>query len=85
MGGVPGLIVDNAMGAAWKPTYGQIHRDLSPLNAAMPTPQYAAAPPASNPVIQTALNPATPMPLTPAVSMPLNSASPGSESLSHTY
>lgn len=32
VGGIPGLIVDNATGAAWQPRESQIHRQLSPLD-----------------------------------------------------
>ena len=32
IGGIPGLIVDNATGAAWKPKRSEIHRQLEPLN-----------------------------------------------------
>jgi hypothetical protein len=31
VGGIPGLIVDNATGAAWKPTTSVVHSELSPL------------------------------------------------------
>src|SRR5690349_18104594 len=31
IGGVPGLLVDNATGAAWKPRHTEIHGQLAPL------------------------------------------------------
>ncbi len=31
IGGIPGLIVDNATGAAWQPRHSEIHRQLLPL------------------------------------------------------
>jgi hypothetical protein len=31
IGGIPGLIVDNATGAAWKPKHEEIHQELTPL------------------------------------------------------
>ena len=58
VGGIPGLIVDNATGAAWEPKCSEIHTQLAPLggpdqgmmysdNQPMPpspaeTPQYVA-------------------------------------------
>ncbi len=46
IGGIPGLIVDNATGAAWQPSHAEIHRQLLPLGG--PTQQmiYSANPPA---------------------------------------
>lgn len=35
IGGIPGLIVDNATGAAWQPRHSEIHRQLEPLGASM--------------------------------------------------
>jgi hypothetical protein len=32
IGGVPGLIVDNATGAAWRPRHSQIHSQLAPIS-----------------------------------------------------
>jgi hypothetical protein len=32
VGGIPGLIVDNATGAAWEPRCSEIHSHLAPLN-----------------------------------------------------
>lgn len=32
IGGIPGLIVDNATGAAWKPKQTEIHRQLNPIS-----------------------------------------------------
>lgn len=31
IGGIPGLVVDNATGAAWQPRHSEIHRQLAPL------------------------------------------------------
>lgn len=54
IGGIPGLIVDNATGAAWKPKQSEIHRQLAPLggpdqglmySANPPVPQDSAQPP----------------------------------------
>lgn len=42
IGGVPGLVVDNATGAAWQPRQKEIHRELTPLDA----PEFAQAQPA---------------------------------------
>ncbi len=38
-GGIPGLVVDNATGAAWKPCQQEIHRQLIPLDG----PEHARA------------------------------------------
>lgn len=39
IGGIPGLVIDNATGAAWKPSRDEIHRQLDPL----PGGQYLGA------------------------------------------
>jgi hypothetical protein len=41
VGGIPGLIVDNATGAAWKPRRAEIHQNLAP-SAIPPEPAAAA-------------------------------------------
>jgi hypothetical protein len=43
LGGIPGLIVDNATGAAWKPRESTIYRQLTPIYTAQ-----QGQPPASN-------------------------------------
>jgi uncharacterized protein YceK len=45
IGGVPGLIVDNATGAAWKPKEPEIHRQLAPLSGPDQGAMYSANPP----------------------------------------
>jgi uncharacterized protein YceK len=45
VGGVPGLIVDNATGAAWKPSQSEIHSQLTPLANQQP-PMISSNPPA---------------------------------------
>jgi hypothetical protein len=45
VGGIPGLIVDNATGAAWKPRRSEIHQQLSPLPGLPMEPYYSAAQP----------------------------------------
>jgi hypothetical protein len=47
VGGVVGLVVDNATGAVWKPTETEIHRQLEPLAGAIPQPVYSADEPAA--------------------------------------
>jgi uncharacterized protein YceK len=48
IGGVPGLIVDNATGAAWRPKQAEINRQLVPING-MPSEQmYSADQPAAS-------------------------------------
>jgi hypothetical protein len=45
IGGLPGLIVDNATGAAWMPRHSEIHRQLAPLGAYPdPNSMYSGAP-----------------------------------------
>ncbi len=41
IGGIPGLIVDNATGAAWEPIQSHIHTDLAPLNTLDQDPSYS--------------------------------------------
>jgi uncharacterized protein YceK len=45
VGGIPGLIVDNATGAAWKPKEPEIHRQLAPLGGPDQGAMYSANPP----------------------------------------
>lgn len=45
IGGIPGLIVDNATGAAWKPKQSEIHRQLAPLGGPDQGMLYSANPP----------------------------------------
>jgi hypothetical protein len=40
LGGIPGLIVDNATGAAWQPKHSEIHRQLYPLCAPEQGPMF---------------------------------------------
>jgi uncharacterized protein YceK len=46
IGGIPGLIVDNATGAAWKPIQSEIHSQLAPLVGPDQSMMYSASPPA---------------------------------------
>jgi hypothetical protein len=39
IGGIPGLIVDNATGAVWMPTASEIDQQLTPLQTAQRTPR----------------------------------------------
>jgi hypothetical protein len=55
LGGVPGLIVDNATGAAWKPRESNIYRQLTPIYTAQ-----QGQPPPSNPVPQMVAAPQVP-------------------------
>ncbi|HEX5472982.1 MAG TPA: hypothetical protein VFW73_13905 [Lacipirellulaceae bacterium] len=51
IGGVPGLIVDDATGAAWRPRYSEIHSQLLPLNGPARDMMYSSnqqLPPNSN-------------------------------------
>jgi hypothetical protein len=45
VGGIPGLIVDNATGAAWKPKESEIHSQLAPLGGPDQGMMYSANPP----------------------------------------
>ena len=42
IGGIPGLIVDNATGAAWQPRQSEIHRQLQPLGGSGQGPMFSA-------------------------------------------
>ena len=46
IGGIPGLIVDNATGAVWKPKQSEIHSQLAPLSGPDQGTTYSASPPA---------------------------------------
>ena len=48
IGGVPGLIVDNATGAAWKPKQSEIHRELIPIDGVGAEQMYSADEPSSS-------------------------------------
>jgi hypothetical protein len=41
IGGIPGLVVDNATGAAWQPRQSEIHRQLAPLGGPGPELLYS--------------------------------------------
>lgn len=45
IGGIPGLIVDNATGAAWQPKRSEIHSQLAPLNGPDQGMLYSTNPP----------------------------------------
>ncbi len=47
IGGIPGLIVDNATGAAWRPSEPEIHRQLYPVAGGGQEPMVSANEPAS--------------------------------------
>jgi hypothetical protein len=51
VGGVPGLIVDNATGAAWKPSQSEIHRQLTPLGNEQ-SPMISSTPPAPDAAVR---------------------------------
>jgi hypothetical protein len=42
IGGIPGLVVDNATGAAWKPKQSEIHTQLTPLGGPNQGMMYSA-------------------------------------------
>jgi hypothetical protein len=42
IGGIPGLVVDNATGAAWRPNQTDIHRELTPLEGPPGGEMYSA-------------------------------------------
>jgi hypothetical protein len=42
IGGIPGLVVDNATGAAWQPRHSEIHTQLLPLGCPAPGQMYSA-------------------------------------------
>jgi len=41
LGGIPGLVVDSATGAAWKPQRSEIHQQLMPLDGPERMPVYS--------------------------------------------
>jgi uncharacterized protein YceK len=45
IGGVPGLVIDNATGAAWKPKRSEVHQQLLPLDGAPQMQSYSAVEP----------------------------------------
>jgi hypothetical protein len=45
IGGIPGLIVDDATGAAWQPRHSEIHRQLLPLGGPGPGTMFSTGPP----------------------------------------
>jgi hypothetical protein len=45
IGGIPGLIVDNATGAVWQPKHSEIHTQLAPLGGPDQGMMYSANPP----------------------------------------
>jgi hypothetical protein len=47
-GGLPGLVVDNATGAAWQPRQKEIHRELTPLDGHDFAPAPSAVPVAAS-------------------------------------
>jgi uncharacterized protein YceK len=48
IGGVPGLVIDSATGAAWKPNRDEIHRQLQPLPEGQYYGSYSANPAAES-------------------------------------
>jgi hypothetical protein len=46
LGGIPGLIVDNATGAAWRPKQSEIHQQLMPVYGPVLGPAISEAEPA---------------------------------------
>ena len=42
IGGIPGLVVDSATGAAWKPKHEEIHQQLMPLDGPGLVPVYSS-------------------------------------------
>ncbi len=59
IGGIPGLIIDDATGAAWKPKHDEIYQQLAPVYAAQQPapPATMAQPPAPISPAQYATNP----------------------------
>lgn len=43
IGGIPGIVIDSATGAAWKPKRTEIHQHLAPLNGPEPLPMVSDA------------------------------------------
>ena len=58
IGGIPGLIVDNATGAAWKPSQSELHTQLAPLGGPQLGPMYSN----TTPTPTTPPDPAAPVP-----------------------
>jgi hypothetical protein len=52
IGGIPGLVVDNVTGAAWRPRHSDIYQELAPIDHGEPT--YSATAPASTAAVQAA-------------------------------
>jgi hypothetical protein len=52
VGGIPGLVIDNATGAAWKPRHAEIFTELTPI--------YTVPPHEMNPAVQPAGHPPAP-------------------------
>jgi uncharacterized protein YceK len=50
IGGIPGLVVDNVTGAAWRPRHSEIYQELTPIDGGGAI--YSDAPAASNPNVQ---------------------------------
>jgi hypothetical protein len=48
IGGVPGIVIDSATGAAWKPKRSEIHQQLMPLEGPEELQGYSAAQPESD-------------------------------------
>jgi hypothetical protein len=46
VGGIPGLVIDNATGAAWKPRHSEIFAELTPTYTARQHETYSSAQPA---------------------------------------
>jgi hypothetical protein len=46
VGGIPGLVIDNATGAAWKPRHAEIFTELTPLYSERPGERVPALQPA---------------------------------------
>jgi hypothetical protein len=44
IGGIPGLVVDNATGAAWRPRRSEIHTQLMPMGAPGQGPMFSSSP-----------------------------------------
>jgi uncharacterized protein YceK len=86
VGGIPGLVVDNATGACWKPNQDSIHQQLMPMAYAQQPPGYPPNPVASQascqvpfaPPQQTVMNSGPPVSPPPAseASWPANGTTP---------
>jgi hypothetical protein len=44
LGGIPGLVVDNVTGAAWKPRHAEIYHELTPIQLAQQSEAYPVEP-----------------------------------------